>query len=838
MTEKRPRRKSAGAKPERSAAGAVDATPADPTPVDATQLTPGDGIDLSARVVCLPVRHHSPACARRVASVIRSLRPGAVLIEGPRDATSLVPFLLSKKTRMPVAIYTTYVRRRAEGLPERHAAYYPFCDYSPELAALRAGAEVGARTRFVDLTFPEMVVAGRRAPTAKAESLLEERGLLHARFLRAACERAGARDPDDLWDQLYEASGSGRSDAAFFRDVLAYGEAARRDFTEAMLAADGTLARESAMAAAIAEEADGRVVVVAGAFHAPALLTATPALPKPMKIAGGDAFVVLMRYGFPQLDRLNGYASGMPSPAFYQHVWEGRSCEELLTELGRATRSLSTSTADVIAAAVQTRRLAELRGHDEPSREDLLDGVRSALVKGALDAEGAAVLAAARKLLAGDRIGRVPEEAGVPPIVVDFGLEGERLGIETERLSPRELSLDLYRRVEHREISRFLFRLSFLDVPFGERVRGPDFVAGEDLERVEEGWVVKWRPDTESRLIECSVYGATVEEAAAARLLESLADAQKAGQGRRSDVAASLLVEACRMGLHREAPDVLSRTAELIQEDGAFPSVVKTLEALLLLLVSQEVLEAHRLAGLPDTALRAFERACYLLPDLARVAAEGEDAALDALLALQQAELTLSDVRRASASAGDLPPTASRGQVVDVPSSGTRELLLMRLHELESSPTGNPLLVGAAAGSLFAEGRLAAAELASRLAAHLSSPLGDAAGTGFLRGVLRASRSVLWQVPEVLEAVHQLLGSWDEAGFLRALPRLRLAFSGLSPRETDRLGHLVAAKTGVEELRPFDLPDVAEADLLAGLEVDRRLREVLVRDGLLEVTPG
>jgi len=236
----------------------------------------------------------------------------------------------------------------------------------------------------------------------------------------------------------------------------------------------------------------------------------------------------------------------------------------------------------------------------------------------------------------------------------------------------------------------------------------------------------------------------------------------------------------------------------------------------------QEVLEAHRLAGLPDTALRAFERACYLLPDLARVA-------LDAVLALQQAELTLSDVRRASALAGDSPSVAS---------PGSRELLLMRLQELESSPSGNPLLLGAAAGSLFAEGRLSASELASRLGAHLSSPLGDAAGTGFLRGVLRASRSVLWQVPEVLETVHQLIGSWDEAGFLRALPRLRLAFSGLSPRETDRLGHLVAAKTGVEDLQPLDLRDIAEADLLAGLEVDRRLREALARDGLLEVTPG
>ncbi|MBL8115849.1 MAG: hypothetical protein JNK60_23435 [Acidobacteria bacterium] len=758
-----------------------------------------------------------------------------MLIEGPRDATPLIPFLLSKKTRMPVAIYTTYVRRVAEGLPERHSATYPLCDFSPELAAMRAGAEVGARTRFVDLTFPEMVVAGRRAPSAKAESLLEERGLRHARFLRAACERAGARDPDDLWDQLYECTGTARSDAAFFRDVLAYGEAARQDYTDTMLRAEGMLARESAMAAAISEETakdtEGPVVVVVGAFHAPAVLSAKPALPKPLKIASDDALVVLMRYGFPQLDRLNGYASGMPSPGFYQHLWEGRPVEELVTGLGRATRALSTSTADVIAAAVQTRRLAGLRGHDTPSREDLLDGVRSALVKGSLDVEGVAVLAAARKLLAGDLVGRVPEEAGVPPIVLDFAREGERLGIETERLSIRELSLDLYRRAEHREISRFLFRLSFLGVPFGERVRGPNFVSGEDLERVEEGWVVRWRPDTEGRLIECSVYGSTVREAAAARLLETLADAQTAGMGRRSEVAASLLVEACRMGLHHEAPDVLARTAELIQEDGAFPSVVKTLEALLLLLVSQEVLEAHRLEGLPEIALRAFERACYLLPDLSRVAAEGEDEALDALLALQQAELTLSEIRKAE---------------------GSRELLLLRLRELEAVPSGNPLLGGAAAGSLFAEGRLPAADLGKRLSAHLSSSLGspaglpeavrsdrpgDAAGTGFLRGVLRASRNVLWQVPEVLESVHQLIASWDEAGFLGALPRLRLAFSVLSPRETDRLGHLVASRTGFESLEPLDLTDVSEADLYAGLEVDRRLRETLTRDGLLEAPP-
>ena len=54
-------------------------------------------------------------------------------------------------------------------------------------------------------------------------------------------------------------------------------------------------------------------------------------MPAAVKAAAADAQVVLMRYGFEQLDRLNGYASGMPSPEFYQRLWEGR-------EPGRADR--------------------------------------------------------------------------------------------------------------------------------------------------------------------------------------------------------------------------------------------------------------------------------------------------------------------------------------------------------------------------------------------------------------------------------------------------------------------------------------------------------------------
>ena len=188
-----------------------------------------------------------------------------------------------------------------------------------------------------------------------------------------------------------------------------------------MLQLDGCAAREAAMAAAVAEEA-GRVVVVTGGFHTVALPGAAPALPGRVKVDPKDALVTLMRYGFEQLDRLNGYASGMPAPEFYQRTWEEKPVTGLIVELAREARrrNLGVSVADEIAALEQVRRLAALRGHSRPSREDLLDGIRSVYIKGSDDVEGLPILALARKLLAGDRVGNVPPEAGVPPLVEDF----------------------------------------------------------------------------------------------------------------------------------------------------------------------------------------------------------------------------------------------------------------------------------------------------------------------------------------------------------------------------------------------------------------------------------
>src|SRR4029453_7725827 len=119
--------------------------------------------------IYFPIRHHSPACAWHLARLIREQRPAVILVEGPISFTPLIPTILDPETKPPIAIYTHFIdtgrklfkaeRHELDLGPARFAAYYPFCEYSPELVALRVGKEVDARLRFIDLDYADQVLA-------------------------------------------------------------------------------------------------------------------------------------------------------------------------------------------------------------------------------------------------------------------------------------------------------------------------------------------------------------------------------------------------------------------------------------------------------------------------------------------------------------------------------------------------------------------------------------------------------------------------------------------------------------------------------------------------------
>ncbi|WP_374114368.1 MULTISPECIES: vWA domain-containing protein [unclassified Streptomyces] len=285
----------------RSVAEASGAVP--PQGPEAGSVTPEAAVAaLAADGPGLPfligVRHHAPSLAAAVPALLDAAAPDVLLVELPAEFQPWLGWLAHEETRAPVALAAVPAAEAGAG-GERGPAFYPFADFSPELAALRWAARNGVPAVACDLPLADRAWArggpgapapapapGAPAPAPGADSVRvpgEGHGLSTA--LRS---RLTGREGDDLWDRLVEAPAPGSSPEALRRAALLTGWALRYE-AEARYGVDGTdLVREACMRDHIAAAlANGhRPAVVVGAFHTPALLpSALPgtgtALPAP-----------------------------------------------------------------------------------------------------------------------------------------------------------------------------------------------------------------------------------------------------------------------------------------------------------------------------------------------------------------------------------------------------------------------------------------------------------------------------------------------------------------------------------------------------------------------------
>ena len=428
-----------------------------------------------------------------------------------------------------------------------------------------------------------------------------------------------------------------------------------------------------------------------------------------------------------------------------------------------------------------------------------------------MDAEGEVLLGLARHMLGGTSIGEVPAEAGVPPLVADFRETAQQLRLNIKDSVRRKASLDLYRKAAHRRSSRFLHSLTFLEVPFAAMAAGPDFVKGVGLERLFEHWTYQWTPQTESRLVEASIYGSTVEEAAANRLAQAIADLEIGGRGRCAADAVGMLVQACRMGLHRHTARLLALIGAQVNEDPSLGSLTTALNQLVLLWESREPLEAHRLSEIPVLIREAYQRACYLLHNLADTPVEAANEILDSLIILR-------DLLRSS---------AGGEQTLD------QSLFYEPLDKVLLQPKCPALLTGGIAGLLYGDARLPEPDLFKLLAGSLNAASANAGDqTGFLIGLLRSCRELAWRQPALVEAVEKLLGAWSEEEFIQRIPHLRMAFADLTPREADQVATVVSTLHGGKKIEALHRPEISEAEAVMAVRINAAVAQALEEDGL------
>ncbi|WP_374206665.1 DUF5682 family protein [Streptomyces sp. MUM 136J] len=268
----------------------------------------------------LGVRHHSPALAAAVPDLLDSCGAETVCIELPTDFQPWLPYLADPATRAPVAL---------AGAVEGRLGFYPFADFSPELAAVRWARERGAQVLCCDLPLADPARAGTHGARAgtpgppAADRAADEPGApgtpgarppgsgtpgasapgTSAPAASAAAARPGhpftgaltaaatGRDGDDLWDRAVEVLAPGSPPDAVRRAALGVGWALRRDAEAGGGVPPADLAREAHMREVLARAAaDGRrVAAVVGSFHAPALLGSAPAGSVPPEPAPASA---------------------------------------------------------------------------------------------------------------------------------------------------------------------------------------------------------------------------------------------------------------------------------------------------------------------------------------------------------------------------------------------------------------------------------------------------------------------------------------------------------------------------------------------------------------------
>ncbi|WP_017237586.1 DUF5682 family protein [Streptomyces sp. SS] len=247
-----------------------------------TTLDPRSAVDAlaaSRAPYLLGVRHHSPALAAVVPALLDEARAQVVCVELPADFQPWLGHLADPETVAPVAL--------AGAGDGGRLSFYPFADFSPELAAVRWARAHGAEVVCCDLpltdpgwslpgTGPDEGPDDADAP-ADPRDTSADAGRARRSFADALTAAGTGRDGDDLWDRAVEVLAPGCSPEAVRRAALGVGWALRAD--AAVPATD--LAREARMRQVLAEAAAGgrRVAAVIGAFHAPALLTAADPAP-------------------------------------------------------------------------------------------------------------------------------------------------------------------------------------------------------------------------------------------------------------------------------------------------------------------------------------------------------------------------------------------------------------------------------------------------------------------------------------------------------------------------------------------------------------------------------
>ncbi|OBF42384.1 hypothetical protein A5719_02230 [Mycolicibacterium peregrinum] len=703
----------------------------------------------------LGIRHHGPGSARAVLSELDRIQPDIVVIEGPADADRLTTDVDHTDMVPPVAIMAYAVDDPAV------SAFWPFGAFSPEWQALLWAARHQVPVRFCDL--PAATVLAQR------DQRNENTSRVRVDPIAALADAAGYDDPERWWDDVIESrTVESPTEGSGFEAITE----AMRTVRELEPDEDDPIEhqREAHMRQVIrkATKEFSTVVVVCGAWHAPALAGKLPAASADAALLRGlpkvKSATVWVPWTHSRLAAASGYGAGVRSPGWYQHAFleRDRPVETWLTLAARALRDhdIFVSSAHVIEGVRLANALAAMRGRAHPGLSEVNEATEAVLCEGSDTRFGLIV----RELVVGERLGSIPEHLPMVPLLADITKQQKSLRLKPDATA-KQVTLDL-RKTNDLAKSHLLHRLTVLDIPWGE----PEIATGQGT--FKEPWTLQWQPEFAVRVVISSVWGNTVYRACKAKLTDTAENATHLGQ-------VTAAIEAALLGGVDEAvPPLLTILENKAAVDRDLTELMAALPALARSLRYGDVRRTDAGAlGAVTTSL--LLRVNVGLP--ATLTGLGPDAAAEMLAHVNAVtdtvDLLEADVR------GEWLATIAR---------------LADRDDLHGSLVGRFVRIGVD-GAVFTT-----AEAARRMRRALSIGAPADEKSAWIEGFLSGSGLLLVHNTELLAVIDEWLSGLTATEFTDVLPLVRRTFSTFDAGIKRNIGHAVTT-AGATVHTEFDI---------------------------------